>query len=193
MQSYIYNIDAGDVYIDKAELALRLKTPRDFKDDTIEKCIVLVKKSIKPACAYVKVPCNVTGENVDLGFMTVSSKDLSVNLSGCTEAYVVAVTLGVETDRLIQRLSLVSAAEGFVADAAASAMAESLMDIANTHLRTLNELRPRFSPGYGDLDVSVQRSVLEILGADKILGIKLGDNYLMTPRKSITAICGIIN
>ena len=55
------------------------------------------------------------------------------------------------------------------------------------------KLKPRYSPGYGDLSLSVQKDVLNILNADKILGIKLGENLLMIPKKSITAIQGVID
>ena len=78
-----------------------------------------------------------------------------------------------------------------MADAVASAMAETVMDMLNNSLKENNNLSPRFSPGYGDLELDFQRQILSVLCADRILGIKLGDNLLMTPQKSITAICGI--
>ena len=49
----------------------------------------------------------------------------------------------------------------------------------------------RFSPGYGDFTLKHQRDILDFLSADRLLGIKLGDNLIMTPRKTITAICGV--
>ena len=63
----------------------------------------------------------------------------------------------------------------------------------SAHLANDKKLRPRYSPGYGDLSLEVQSEVLKVLNADKILGIKLGANLLMTPKKSITAVQGVID
>ncbi|MBR5134836.1 MAG: Vitamin B12 dependent methionine synthase activation subunit, partial [Clostridia bacterium] len=50
---------------------------------------------------------------------------------------------------------------------------------------------PRFSPGYGDLPLSVQRSVATLLGMEKTLGVCLSDSLLMSPSKSVTAFVGV--
>ena len=49
----------------------------------------------------------------------------------------------------------------------------------------------RFSAGYGDFPLECQRGLLEMLRADKILGISLNDSLLMTPAKSVTAVVGL--
>ncbi len=192
MERYVYNISKDDISIDKTELALRLKTPSGYTDNTVEKCIKQVFDACSPKGCYVRVPVNIVGEDKsDFEFASLRSYDLCKTLSGCKEGYIMAVTLGIEADRLINRMSLVSKTEGFIADAAASAMTESVLDVMNGYLKEFSILTPRFSPGYGDLDLSCQRVILDALGADKNLGIKLGENLIMTPRKSITAICGI--
>ena len=192
MERYVYNIAKEEISINRAELAQRLKTPTGYTDDTVEKCIKQLMNSCSPKGCYVRVPVSFDAEDgVEFEFATLRSKDLCKTLSGCKQSYLMAVTLGIEADRLVTRTSFVSKAEGFITDAIASAMAESVIDVMNDYLKQSAELTPRFSPGYGDLDLSCQRIVLDTLGADKLLGIKLGDNLLMTPRKSITAICGI--
>jgi len=103
------------------------------------------------------------------------------------------LTLGYEVDRLILSTGVVSPAKGFILDAVASAYAEALADYVSTFLQKDKKLRARYSPGYGDLSLDIQAAVLNALNADKILGIKLGTNFLMTPRKSVTAIQGVIN
>lgn len=52
-------------------------------------------------------------------------------------------------------------------------------------------LRPRFSPGYGDLPLEFQREFLQILETPKKIGVTLTDSLLMMPSKSVTAIIGI--
>ena len=51
--------------------------------------------------------------------------------------------------------------------------------------------RPRFSPGYGDLPLSLQREISRILNMPKEIGVSLTDTMLMTPSKSVTALIGV--
>ena len=49
----------------------------------------------------------------------------------------------------------------------------------------------RYSPGYGDYSIEVQKVILDRTQAQKHLGIHLSDSFLMIPTKSITAVAGI--
>lgn len=49
----------------------------------------------------------------------------------------------------------------------------------------------RFSCGYGDLPLTLQRDIFAALSVTKHIGITLSDNCFMTPTKSVTAIIGI--
>jgi cobalamin-dependent methionine synthase I len=50
---------------------------------------------------------------------------------------------------------------------------------------------PRFSPGFGDLPLTVQAEILGLLDAGRRMGITLSDSFLMAPSKSVTAIIGL--
>ena len=52
--------------------------------------------------------------------------------------------------------------------------------------------RPRFSCGYGDLPLSLQREIFPALQVTKNIGVTLTDGDLMMPTKSVTAIVGIL-
>ena len=52
-------------------------------------------------------------------------------------------------------------------------------------------LRPRFSPGYGDLDISHQWAMFDLLEVEKRLGLSLTQTHMMLPEKSVTAIAGL--
>ncbi len=52
-------------------------------------------------------------------------------------------------------------------------------------------LSKRFSPGYGDLSLEIQKNLLAYLDAHRRIGIELTENYLMIPQKSVTAILGV--
>ena len=49
----------------------------------------------------------------------------------------------------------------------------------------------RYSPGYGDLGLDVQPKIIDILQAQKRIGLSSNDDHLLIPRKSITAFIGL--
>ena len=49
----------------------------------------------------------------------------------------------------------------------------------------------RFSPGYGDLPLTLQGSLLNLLDAPRRVGLCASSTHILTPRKSVTAILGI--
>ena len=184
------------VELNPAEVCRRLQIPRGYDLEAAERCAKLLESVMACRYAYIRTPADYPSLGVcRFDFAEIKSADLYKNLRGCGEAYVFAVTLGIGVDRLLFRLNLTSQAEHFIVDALASAAVESLCDIVDKKIRSTAgasdvKFRPRFSPGYGDVDISVQKSLLNRLQADKTLGITLNSAYLMTPMKSITAIMG---
>ena len=49
----------------------------------------------------------------------------------------------------------------------------------------------RFSPGYGNWNLNVQKDLAAIIGTSHI-GLEVTDTFLLFPRKSVTAIIGCI-
>ena len=184
------------IVLNAKEAAQRLGVPRDQVVTWIDEYAPLVEKEIQPKFCYTKTLVRFlpTGK-LDLGYTRLESKDLSKNLSNCTHVYTLAVTLGLQIDRTIAKLSVSSPGKAFAVDALASAYAESVADTLSQMLQeelpTEYSLAPRFSPGYGDLSLSVQPTILDVLEASKHIGVTLGSNLLMTPKKSITAIQGV--
>lgn len=183
---YSGSLHPDDLVLNPKEAALRLGVPADKVSQWSEDCIRILKTAMQPKYCYFKTTLDTTH---------LSSKDLCKNLTDCTDVYVMAMTLGLETDRLIAKTGITSPAKAYLLDALASAYAESLADAVSAHIHgQLPQgfiLRPRYSPGYGDLPLSVQPKLLEALQGQKYLGITLGNNLLMTPRKSITALQGV--
>ena len=58
--------------------------------------------------AAVRVPVLCRGDEVDLGFLKVNSKNLSCALGDSGEAFVFAVTLGMGVERMLARLSKIT-------------------------------------------------------------------------------------
>lgn len=52
-------------------------------------------------------------------------------------------------------------------------------------------LTDRFSPGYGDLPLSLQKDVCALLDAPRRLGVQVTDSFLLNPSKTVTAVVGL--
>ncbi|MBO5327859.1 MAG: Vitamin B12 dependent methionine synthase activation subunit [Clostridia bacterium] len=138
------------------------------------------------------VECEQNGE-LNLQFAKVKSKSLCKNLKGCKKIALFTATVGTGVDRLILKYQKISPAKATVLQAMGSALIEQFCDSLNAFLISeYNAVKPRFSCGYGDLDISLQRDIFAALSVEKRLGITLLDNFFMTPTKSVTAIVGIL-
>ena len=84
---------------------------------------------------------------------------------------------------------MISAADLLIVQAIAATAIEQYIDDETASWG--EKLLPRYSPGYGDLPLSVQPDFLAALDAQKTLGITLTETFLMIPSKSVTAIIGI--
>ena len=69
-------------------------------------------------------------------------------------------------------------------------MCEQLQREAARRLPALYQT-DRFSPGYGDLPLTLQPGILAALDAGRRAGITLLPSLLMNPSKSVTAIFGL--
>lgn len=126
----------------------------------------------------------------------IESCDLRKNLGGCKRAVVFAATVGLGIDRLIAKYSRISPARAVVMQAVGAERIESLCDAFERDIRDQAaerglRLRPRFSPGYGDLPLSAQRQIFAALDCARLIGISLNESLLMSPSKSVTAIIGL--
>ncbi len=124
----------------------------------------------------------------------LQGSDIEAMLAGSDRVLLMAVTLGREIEMLIRRHAFANLAYSVVLDAVASAAVESLAEDINRDLKEKYapcHLTDRFSPGYGDLPMSVQEPLLYLLNAEKNLGLTTTADHIMIPRKSISAILGV--
>jgi len=145
---------------------------------------------------YTELPISFDGERICLGNLVTDSRDLGKCLSGCDRALVFAATTGLYTDRLIKRYTNLSPSRALIISAIGSERTESLCDafcrdVAEEYMASDYAVTPRFSAGYGDLPLSLQKDIFSILQCQRHIGISLGENMLMTPTKSVTAIVGL--
>ena len=128
----------------------------------------------------------------------MAGRSIQKHLAGCEFTALLAVTIGPAIDQMIEEAQKVSMMEAILLDTGASVLAEQTAELAEITLREqLAKDKPgyygtsRFSPGYGDYPVSCQKPILELLDAERTLGIRLTEGNMMVPCKSVTALLGM--
>ena len=157
-----------------------------------EACLKEVEKKLTYKVCWGRFPVRRMENSLDFGIFRTESKALMKNLEGCEEIIVFAATIGLEIDRLIRRYSSLSPAKALFFQAIGAERIESLCDAFCDDLKGKGlQLRPRFSPGYGDLPLELQKDLFRVLDCPRKIGLSLNESLLMSPSKSVTAIIGI--
>lgn len=162
----------------------------------IETAIRQLEAAVQPREIHRFFPLSFDGDTFRVEDASFTSHSLSRNLKGCTEIAMMACTLGPEPDRLIRRAQISSMADAAILQAVCTVMIENWCDEVNEKIREEASqrqlfLRPRYSPGYGDLALETQRDFFRILDITKHTGISLTEGCLMVPTKSVTAFIGL--
>ena len=159
-------------------------------EDCIKECEASASFSYRVCYALLPViKIDAKSGEVDLTHIKTVSKSLAGNLEGCSEVVLFAATVGPGIDRIIKKYSKLDPVRALFMQAIG---AERVETMCNLFCDTYPEkLRPRFSPGFGDLTLAIQPEILKILNASKNLSITLDEGFLMSPTKSVTAFAGI--
>lgn len=104
-------------------------------------------------------------------------------------------TVGTAFDRWHRRMAAVSAADALIAQAIGTAAVERTMDGLEGEIRSAladgETLERRRSPGYGRMELSMNREIVERLDAARRIGVSVTDSMTLVPTKSVTAVCEI--
>lgn len=175
-------------------LGLRGTEPDEALASLTERSLREFREIAQFSACYLVLPCRETEQGVDFGAFFAPGESLKRNLRGCEQAILFAATAGVETERQRRRAELSSMAQAVVFDAIGSAAIEVFCDWLSDGWRRDYPgfvLRPRFSPGYGDLPLETQKTLLSTLDAGRKAGVSLTESLLMLPQKSVSAIVGL--
>ncbi len=126
--------------------------------------------------------------------ISLSGNTSALMLSQCNQIIFLACTLGTEFDALLRAEEARDMADAVILDACGSALVEAGCDQAGEELSRLfpdRFLTDRFSPGYGDLPLSLQPAVCTALNASRRLGLSVTDHFLLNPIKSVVAMLGV--
>ena len=127
--------------------------------------------------------------------VTLHSRDLARNLAGCKQVALLAATIGPQVDALIRRQSSLDPVYASILQATGAMFIEELVDLVNDEIKKIAtaqglKTKPRYSPGFGDVPLQVQKDFFRLLPCTRI-GLTLMDTLIMAPEKSVTAFVGI--
>ena len=166
------------------------KTEQERVVDELRACYEESKTQLSFRVCYA-----VLGTEELLALFSGQEKDcLCARLNGAPKTAVFCATVGIGIDRLIHRYIRVSQTKGLWMQAIGAERVESLCD---DFCRDLQKQYPtlyagtRFSAGYGNIPLTVQKTVFRLLDCERKIGVTLNDGGLMTPTKSVTAVFGI--
>ena len=177
--------------------------------DRFEKLAESCERDLKPTCVWAlyQVDEERTRENAEAGTPAVAlrgcalalpGRDIAAHLQGACEAALLACTLGAASEREMRKLGALSATDELLYSAACSALVEAAANAAEARIVAQAAARRlhtnwRFSPGYGDLPLSIQPEFLRTLDATRRAGIVVNAGGLMVPTKSVTAVVGLFD
>ena len=159
----------------------------------IDECVKEINGIVTPRYTYSYFTLkHIPPDTCIVGDLCIKSKSLYANSNGCEKMCMLAATIGIEFDRLIRRTELNNILKAAVLQACGAAIIEAYVNEINKKIvEEAKEkgflCRVRFSPGYGDLPLSLQSNFEEILKMQRKCGISLTDTLLMIPTKSVTA------
>lgn len=130
--------------------------------------------------------------------LVLQGEDIKKCLDKCDEVYLLAVTLGIEMEKMIRLAQASSILDALILDSIATAYVEAVCDKIEDDIykdvkRIGKGISFRFSPGYGDLPIKTQKYFLKTIDAQRRLGLTLSSSLILIPRKSVTAIIGVKN
>lgn len=115
-------------------------------------------------------------------------------LAQCDQAALLACTLGATFDAQLLAAQARDMARAVILDACGSAFVESGCDTVEQEIAARfpdRYLTDRFSPGYGDLPLSLQPDICTVLDAARRLGVHVTESLILNPVKSVTAVIGL--
>lgn len=188
--------------LESAELAQLLRgrhgrrLARSFQHSEIDH---LLDRWIEPRLSFC-VKHILFAENGGVGLegnVELKSPTLARVLRDCKTAVCFIVTIGPAIERAIKQAhSKHRLTEAYLVDKIGSAAVEDVVDafqrLMGAHTQKRHEgVTYRFSPGYCDWPLREQKKLFSLVDTTRI-GVSLSSSCLMTPRKTVSGIFGVL-
>lgn len=177
-----------------------------YKGQTLDETIIkqidnnieFLEKKVKPAYIYriFDIYEDDTKVYLDGTNVTFVGTDIKNHLKGASKCAVMASTLGLQAERILNSLSKTKISEALIFDAVCTAKIEQVSDRCEEEIKQQVYKQGfytnfRYSPGYGNFLLEYQRQIVTLLSCEKTIGLTVTDSSLLIPQKSVTAIIGI--
>lgn len=148
---------------------------------------------LKPAACYdIFLIEGMNSSSVKLHGISFESRELVARCRGAQELAAFIVTIGPRLEEQVEQLLRTEPAVAFILDSYGSeaviALARQVRHLIQRYVNSKGyQVGERYCPGYGDWDTREQRKLFNLLRGDRI-GVKLGPNLMMYPRKSYAGV-----
>lgn len=166
----------------------------------ISECRDEVRRSITPKYIYdiFDVTPKEAGVVVEETNLVLRGKAIYKHLQKSKKAALLVVTLGNGIERLTRLYEKSNLTKALIIDACATTAVEEVCDYVESLVKDIaikehQNITFRFSPGYGDLPLDTQRDFINVMNANRRIGVMVSNHDLLFPRKSVTAIIGFID
>jgi 5-methyltetrahydrofolate--homocysteine methyltransferase len=187
-------------FIDQKEALRYLGYVGNDPEDNIQKILDVAEKQvldvIEPRYIYKCFDIDSITDKVVLDNckLELVGNDIVNHLKGCTKVILMCATLSINVDRFIRVTQITDMTKAVIIDSLASVAIENVCDNIqeeiqqeyNKYFQTY-----RFSPGYGDFPIEIQKDFLTVLDAPKKIGLTTTEDNILTPKKSVTAVIGL--
>lgn len=151
---------------------------------------------IRPRWVYRVCAVDKTAEGMYLpeADLLLPGQTAGTMLAECSRAAIMVCTLGVTFDQWLHTEQARDMVRALMLDACGSAWVEAACGEAEKELAGRfpeQYLTDRFSPGYGDFPLRVQKRLCASVDSQRRLGVYVTDSSLLNPQKSVTAVVGI--
>ncbi len=164
----------------------------------LEEAVRAAERIAKPAAVYRSFPVRNTSGGILLEGtnLLLPGSTARTMLQECSRCILLAATVGSAIDLEIRRRQIRDMTGALIFDSAAGCAVEALCEQLTGELEQEYQskgqyLTDRFSPGYGDLPLSLQPDIIRTLAAERTIGLSVTSGLLLMPVKSVTAFIGV--
>ncbi len=173
----------------------RTVAPDQDVSGLMEKAACEMADVMKPQAVFEIFDLQIEEKSISFADVRLQSRDLGANLKNCKKVALMAATIGPQVDGLIRKYTSIDPVYASILQATGPMYVEELVDLVNAEIKRIAaeeglKTRPRYSPGYGDVSLEVQRDFFRLLPCTRI-GLTLMDTLIMAPEKSVTAFVGL--
>ena len=193
----------GKLEIPKDEVLWYLGYRSQLIDEKLDELINLTIEESKTLIAprFITSRCKVSlvenGVKLLGTSVILTGNDIKEHLKDSKECVLMGVTIGGNIEKRINLYGKTNLTKSLILDSCATTAVEEICDKVEDYIKSEvigngEFITFRYSPGYGDLSLDVQKDIINILKSEKTIGLTVSTHNLLMPRKSVTAIIGLI-